>query len=172
MKNNHSATIRPASPTEYEAYSALRQEALRDNPTSFGASYQAGEACSLEWAKAALEEDPAYVQNFVAEYQGALVGMATIRRGRGVKAQHQASITRVFITPQWRRLGILDAFMQACVAWAQQNEVIILKLAVVSTNTTAIRAYTRLGFNIYGTDPKCLFHEGVYYDEYLMAQEL
>lgn len=170
--NTQAVFIRPALLSEANEYSALRQEALRDNPGAFGASYQAGEACSIDWAKQTLTEDPLIVQNFVAEHQKELIGMVTIRRDRGVKSQHQAHITRVYIKPEWRGQGIINTFMQACITWAQQHNIIILKLAVTCTNTAAIRAYNRLGFNIYGTDPKCLYLNGEYYDEYLMSREL
>lgn len=165
-------TVRPAGLGDATAFTELRIEALRDNPTSFGSSYETRENCDLDWALRLLGADPQEAMGFVAEHEGQLVGIANIRRSRGQKLRHAASINGVYIQPDWREMRIVDNLVEACFEWAETNEIAILKLAVVTVNRPALRAYERLGFRHYGTDPKAILHNGIYYDEYLMAREI
>jgi RimJ/RimL family protein N-acetyltransferase len=43
---------------------------------------------------------------------------------------------------------------------------------VVATNLTAVRLYSRLGFQQYALDPRALKIDGRYYDEILMSRRL
>ncbi len=47
-----------------------------------------------------------------------------------------------------------------------------LRLAVVASNTTAVRLYTRRGFRAYGVEPRALKIGDRYHDEMLMALPL
>ena len=164
--------IRPAIPGDVQPFCELRLEALHDNPAVFGSSYEARENCSPEWAQRVLQADIHESCNFVAENEQQMVGMTSIRRLSGLKTRHSANIGGVFIQPAWRGIGILDALFSACFEWAENNQIIILKLAVVNTNLTALKAYQRLGFTIYGSDLKVILHEKQYYDEVLMFREI
>ena len=165
-------TIRPGEPADAIPMSELRQEALRDNPTVFGSSYEFRESCTPEWAARVLAEDPQEVCNFVAECKQELIGMTAIRRTRGQKVRHQANLFSVFVRPDWRGLGIVDGIFEACFEWARMHEIVILKLSVVQSNYSAVKAYQRLGFVITGTDPRAILYDGVYYDEFYMAKDL
>jgi ribosomal protein S18 acetylase RimI-like enzyme len=164
--------IRPAGPIDAVQFSELRQENLRDHPTFFGSSYEARENCSEEWAIKILQSNPLEGSSFVAENEHKLLGMTSIRRSLNVKLRHWASIKGVYIQPDWRGLGIVDGLFEACFEWAKKQQLVLVKLAVVTSNPTAIKAYRRLGFSIYGVEPKVIFYEGLYYDEYLMARAL
>ena len=86
--------------------------------------------------------------------------------------QHTAGIFSIYVQPAWRGLGIAEALIEACVAWARKLDVRLVKLGVVTTNTAAIRCYVRCGFSVYGVEPQVIYHDGVYYDELLMVQRL
>ena len=109
---------------------------------------------------------------FFAEYEDRLIGMTGIARGSSPKTKHGAEIWGVYVTPQWRGLHIAEELIQSCKEWAQAREIVILRLAVVASNQAAVRCYERCGFVTYGTEPRSLFYEGKYYDEYLMALSL
>jgi RimJ/RimL family protein N-acetyltransferase len=109
---------------------------------------------------------------FFAEHEQHLIGMIGIARGRSPKTRHSADIWGVFVSASWRGLHIAEELMYAGKDWAKAREIVILRLAVVSTNQPAIRCYKRCGFRTYGTEPRSLFYEGEYYDEYLMALTL
>jgi predicted GNAT family acetyltransferase len=165
-------TIRKAGLADTTSLSELRMEALRDNPTVFGSSFDARENCTPEWAFRVLGADPQESSIFVAGNKQELTGMAAIRRFSGQKIRHSATIGSVYIQPDWRGFGIVDALFQACFEWARAQQIVIIKLAVVTTNPAALKAYQRLGFTVYGSDPKVILHAGVFYDEYLMAREI
>ncbi|HEY3312077.1 MAG TPA: GNAT family N-acetyltransferase [Anaerolineales bacterium] len=165
-------SIRQAEPADAVPFSELRLQALHDNPTVFGSSYEARENCSPEWALDILSADPQQQASFVAESGGILLGMTSIRRNHKQKVRHSAGIAGVYVRPEWRGLGIVDALFKACFEWAQNQQVIIVKLAVVTTNPAAFHAYQRLGFSVFGTEPKVIYYDGVYYDEYLMSRNI
>ena len=164
--------IRSAGAADAIQFSEMRQENLRDYPTFFGSDYEARENCSEEWALKVLQSDPEEGSSFVAEYEHKLLGMINIRRSLKIKLRHSATITGVYVRPDWRRLGIVDGLFEACFEWARKQQLVLIKLAVVTTNPTAIKTYRHLGFSIYGVDPKVIFYDGLYYDEYLMARPL
>jgi RimJ/RimL family protein N-acetyltransferase len=67
-------------------------------------------------------------------------------------------------------LRIGEALIGECLAWARTQGLAVVKLGVVTTNTSAIRCYARCGFTVFGVEPKAIFYDGVYYDELLMAK--
>ena len=83
-------------------------QALRDNPTVFGSSYESRENCSLEWATKVLQPKSTDGAIYIAEYDQQLLGLTSILRGPGIKTRHSATIGGVFIKPGWRHLGIID----------------------------------------------------------------
>jgi len=164
--------IRPAGSTDALQFCELRQENLRDYPTFFGSSYEARENCSEEWAIKVLQGNPLEGGSFVAEYEHRLLGMTNIRRSLNIKLRHWATITGVYVRPDWRGLGIVDGLFEACFEWAKKQQLVLVKLAVVTSNPIALKAYQRLGFSIYGKEPKVISYEGAYYDEYLMSRDI
>jgi RimJ/RimL family protein N-acetyltransferase len=169
---NGRVLIRAAKTTDAPHFCDLRQEALRDHPSFFGSSYDAQENCTLEWAYRVLNIDPFDECSFIAEHNKILIGMARIRRYTGKKIEHSATIGGVYTRPDWRGQRIIDGLFDACFEWARNQQIIIVKLAVVTTNQSAIQAYKRMGFQIYGTEPKVIFYNGFYFDEHMMSLEL
>ena len=79
----------------------------------------------------------------------------------------------VYVNPQWRGLGVAEALIDACIGWGKTQGVVTVKLAVVTTNTPAIRCYTRCcGFCAYGVEPQAIYYDGVYYDELLLVRSV
>jgi RimJ/RimL family protein N-acetyltransferase len=62
--------------------------------------------------------------------------------------------------------------LEECASWAKGNGIVVLNLAVVTTNDAAIHSYQRNGFSAYGTEPKSIRVNDIYYDELLMARLL
>jgi RimJ/RimL family protein N-acetyltransferase len=58
------------------------------------------------------------------------------------------------------------------VAYARTLGMRLVQLGVVTTNASAIRLYLRCGFTVYGVEPESIQHNGIYYDELLMARKL
>ena len=110
---------------------------------------------------------------FFAEHEGQLAGMTGIFRGLvKEKPPRIRPFGECTSRPQWRGRHISETLVRSCLGWAKEQGLVIVKLAVVTTNRPAIRCYERCGFTIYGKEPKALFYDGVYYDEYLMSIEV
>lgn len=167
--------IRPTRESDAEAYRALRLAALRAHPEAFGADYAQSAA-----------QPPAYWQermrrgaggehgvSYVAEATGALVGITgLVRHHDEPKARHAGLIVSVYVAPEWRGAGVASALLEACLAWARQLELRLVRLAVATSNTPAIRTYLRHGFTVYGVEPEAIGYGGQYYDELLMVKRL
>ncbi len=163
--------IRESTPSDIAQFRELRLHALQDSPTAFSADYQTylNHPMSFWEDRLKLNEHGTI---FFAEHAEHLVGMMGIRIGQSVKTKHSADIWGVCVHRKWRGLHIAEALIDACVNWAKPRQVEMLKLGVTTTNTSAVRCYERCGFTTYGTDPRALFYEGIYYDEYLMSRTL
>ena len=107
---------------------------------------------------------------YFAVHENDLIGTCGIFRGDSPKTQHSGIIVGVYVRSAWRGLRIADELIAACIEWAQMHEIKILKLGVTTTNTSAIRCYTRCGFAAYGTEPDAIHTNGTMYDELLMAK--
>ncbi len=162
-------TIRHAKPADVESFRALRLEALKNHPDAFGQAYADAAAKENEYWLNRLNINEVEDALFFAEKDSQLIGMTGIHRSMAVKAKHAAMIWGVYVKPEWRGNHISESLIQSCVEWAKTQGVVIVKLAVVTGNLSALRCYEKCGFKTYGTEPKAIFYDDVYYDEYLMA---
>ncbi len=172
---NSAFTVRPTRTSDAPAFRDLRLEALKRHPEAFGADY---ETCSA-WPDAEWENrvergaGDEHGITYVAESpNGALAGMTGVFRGDGPKARHGGLIWGVYVREAWRGRGVAEALLGACVDWAREHGLRLVKLAVVTTNAPAIRLYVRRGFSVYGVEPEVIFADGVYHDELLMVRRL
>ena len=163
--------LREASLADAPQFRDLRLNGLQDSPTAFSADYQANLDYPMSFWEGRLTFDE-HGLIFFAEHEGALIGMTGIRKGESPKTKHGAYVWGVYVRPAWRGLHIAEALIELCAGWARQRGVVILKLGVMANNEPAIRCYQRIGFTVYGTEPRALFHDGQYYDEYLMSKNL
>ena len=162
---------REVSLADVEKFRELRLYALKESPTAFSADYDINAHYPKSFWKDRLKPDH-YGVVIVAEYEGQLIGMTGIRRGESAKTKHGAGIWGVYVHPDWRGLRIAEGLINMCIEWAKLRDVQIVKLAVVSTNESAICLYERSGFTVYGTEPRALLYEDQYYDELLMYRSL
>jgi len=164
-------TIRSAREEDAPAYRDLRLEALRNHPEAFSSDYAANLAQPMTFWTERLSNSPdSGVMIYFAVHDPPLIGMCGITRQNSPKLQHSATIVGMYIRPDWRGFRIAEGLVTACVDWARTLDVKIVKLAVVTTNTRAIRCYARCGFQVYGIEPQALYYDGVFYDELLMAR--
>ncbi len=163
--------IRPAVVTEAPALFELRREALRNHPEVFSSDQAREDARGVEfWAQRI--EDATHSVVYVAAAGPEPVAMTGVYQESQAKLCHIANVWGVYVKPEHRGRGLATQMIDAGIAWASERDVLVLKLAVVTTNSAAIRCYMRAGFRVYGVEPKALQHGGVFYDELLMALEL
>lgn len=164
--------IREARATDAAQFRELRLEALQDSPIAFSADYQKTSNQPLKYWQDTLTMQVDESTIFLAAGEDTLIGMTGIARGSSPKTRHSAWIWGVYVTPAWRGLRLAEELVGACLAWAEAKEIVVVKLGVASTNVAAIRCYERCGFVTYGTEPRAIFYEGKYHDEYLMSRSL
>ena len=109
---------------------------------------------------------------FVATAGEALVGVLALERDDTPQFRHNGRIWHVYVRAEWRGLGLAGALIDACVAWAQQEHIHMLRLSVAANNSTAIRCYARYGFVVYGVEQEIGYYQGAYIDELLMARRV
>jgi RimJ/RimL family protein N-acetyltransferase len=167
-----SITTREVTSADTMPFRELRLEALQDSPTAFSADYQQNlNQPPKYWEdRLSMEEDEATI--FLAEHEGNLIGMTGIARGGSPKTRHGAWIWGVYVSPEWRGLRVAEELISLCLTWAKARKIFIVKLGVAATNQPAIRCYERCGFVTYGTEPRAVFYEDKYYDEFLMSRSL
>ena len=148
-----------------------------DESTMFLAKHQRSTTPALAGGAQVVPrvEDPAALggtPDGIPTDESNLIGMTGIARGSSPKTRHAATIWGVYVTPQWRGLHIAEELIQSCFTWARAKRIVIAKLGVAATNTSAIRCYERCGFVITGTEPRAVFYDGKYYDFYMMSCSL
>ena len=163
--------IREANLGDVVQFRELRLFALKESPMAFSADYQANYDHPMSFWEGRLRSDE-HEMIFFAEHNAKLIGMTGIRKGESPKTKHGAYIWGIYIRPEWRGLHIAEKLIHTCIEWAEERTVEIVKLGVVTTNSSAIRCYKRCGFTIYGTEPRGIFYDGKYCDEYLMFKLL
>ena len=163
--------IREGTLADVVQYRELRLFALQDSPTAFSADYQINLNHPMSFWENRLRPDP-HGTIFFAEHDSQLIAMTGVRQGESAKTKHAALIISVFVRPEWRGLHIAEELIESSCEWAKARGAEIVKLAVVTTNTSAVRCYERIGFKTYGVEPRAILYQGVYYDEYSMLRSL
>lgn len=166
--------LRHAKTGDATALRDLRLKCLQDHPEAFFRDFQEEANLPLSaWQERIQASDGAGSELIVfAEQGGKLVGMSGINRRDTPKTRHTATIWGVYVLPDWRGLGLAEALIRECEAWARQKGITILKLMVVSTNAGAIRCYQRCGFSIYGIEPRAMKYNGEYQNDIMMAKKM
>ncbi|GAB4169161.1 MAG: GNAT family N-acetyltransferase [Roseiflexaceae bacterium] len=164
--------IRRARPEDAEAYRELRLEALRAHPEAFGGDANEESQRPLDLWRTRLDLVNEQSATFVAVSATELVGMMVIVQSSGRKIRHSAGLYSVYVRAAWRRAGVSDLLLQACLDWAAARGVQIVRLSVTASNSSAIRFYQRNGFQVYGIDPAVLQIDGIFYDELLMFRRI
>ena len=167
-------TIRLGTEEDAPAYRDLRLEALCNHPEAFSSDYETGLAKPMSyWTKRLRFDDPDNgVRLYFAVHDELLIGMCGITHTDAPKQKHSAYIVSMYVRPEWRGLRIAEELIDACLERGRVHGIQIAKLGVTTTNGPAIRCYERCGFQVFGTEPQAIYHDGVFYDELLMARAI
>jgi ribosomal protein S18 acetylase RimI-like enzyme len=166
-------TIRPLKPADVALFRRLRLFGLQESPTAFGSSYKQAKKIPLkEHAKRLnLTRSEGVVVGAFEKNQ--LVGIGGLLRHDGIKERHKAFVWGMYVQPEFRKRGIGRAILNRLVATAVSIKgLIIVKLAVESSNIPAKKLYESFGFRIIGREPKALCVDGVFFDEDFMILEM
>lgn len=162
--------IRVLTEADVTIYRPLRLRALREEPESFGSSYDEVAARPLEEMARRLRPDPATGTVTLGAFDPDLVGMVGLLRDSGLKTQHKAMIWGMYTVPEVRGRGVGRALLGALLAHARTVPGLEqVYLAVVTTRPVARRLYESFGFVTYGVEPRALKLADRYLDEALMV---
>lgn len=149
------------------AFRALRLESLANHPEAFGSTY-------AQQAAKNLADYAQMLANgcwFGAYEDEILVGMVAFVRSEEAKGRHRGFVYAVYVSPEHRGRGIARALMQALETHARRL-VRQLHLTVMVNNADALKLYSGLGYERYGTDPRLIELAGAFLDAYLMVKLL
>lgn len=156
--------IRLLKPLDAEDYRNIRLEALQNNPESFGSSYEEEKENPLETYKSRFQSDESFT--FGAFENEKLVGVATLVKENKLKLKHKANIFAMYVSPEKRGMGIGKCLMVEVIKKAKDLEGIEqIYLTVVTTNESAKKLYSFLGFEVFGREKRALKFENTYLDE-------
>jgi ribosomal protein S18 acetylase RimI-like enzyme len=161
-------SIRQLNAQDVAAYRAIRHEALDNHPEAFVST--ADELARRSDADMVRTLETMSVFGAVLP-DGTLGGINAFLRNEGAKERHRGWMIQVYVRPEHRGTGMSRALVEHLIEHARQH-VLQVHLGVWSENEPAFRLYKKLGFEIYGTEPRYLYVNGRYIDEHMMVRFL
>lgn len=160
--------IRLLKPEDAEEYRKIRLEALKNNPESFTSSFEEEKEVPVENYEGRFRSDVSFT--FGAFENEQLIGVCTLLKEQKSKLKHRANIVAMYVSPQKRGMGIGKLLMLAAIQKAiELDEIEQVNLCVVSSNASAKKLYTSMGFKTFGIERKALKIEGRYFDDEYMV---
>lgn len=158
--------IRLLDASDAKKYWDLRLEALKQNPEAFATSYE--EAISrgnpVEGVAKNLSKEGSFT--FGAFQNNELIGVVTLLQEAPLKLRHKANILAMYVNPKMRGLGVGNEILVEAINHAKSIKTIEnLNLTVVTTNESAKKLYSKLGFKVFGTEKRALRINDNYFDE-------
>ncbi|MBV9230802.1 MAG: GNAT family N-acetyltransferase [Chloroflexi bacterium] len=167
--------VRTLKEADAEAFWTIRLQALRDDPESFGASYEEILERGIAGVVQGLRKRDSAPDNVTfGAFEGTtLVGIAGFRREAEVKRRHKGVIWGMYVPRELREKGIGKALLQAAIAYAKTLPGLEqINLSVVLTSTQARQLFLSLGFQTYGLERHALKLHEHYFDQELMTLRL
>lgn len=152
---------------DWEIWKQFRLAALKNSPESFGSSYEE----ELTWPDVAFQNQLSKSEIFGAFIDDLLVSSAGFYTLNSLKTKHRGVIWGMYTLAEYRGEGIASALIQAIITHAR-SRVTQLHLTCVTSNLGAVMFYQKLGFKIYGTEPRALKIGDAFFDEHLMILDL
>jgi len=167
--------VRKLTVADAEAFWNIRLRALRDNPESFGASYEEILERGIAGITQGLRKrDTAPDDVTFGAFEGTtLMGIAGFRREEEAKRRHKGVIWGMYVPQELRGKGTGKALLQAAIAYAKTlPDLEQINLSVVLTNKEARHLFISLGFETYGLERHALRFNDRYFDQELMTLRL
>ncbi|WP_425415445.1 N-acetyltransferase family protein [Peribacillus loiseleuriae] len=151
-------------PLDAENYRNFRLEGLQNKPESFGSSYEEEKENLIETYKSRFQSDESFT--FVAFENEKLIGVVTLVKENKLKLKHKANIFAMYVSPETQGIGIGKSLMVKAIKKAKGLKGIEqIYLTVVTTNESAKKLYSFLGFEVFGREKRALKLNNTYFDE-------
>lgn len=152
--------IRKLIAKDASAFQELRLEGLKSHPCEFGTAYEEEVALAIDVIERRLEEGMVYG----AFPDGKLSAIAGFRRYDRIKKQHKGELFGVYVGQGARGLGLGEAVVQKVIAVAR-GDVEQLLATVACLNHPARSLYAKLGFEVFGHEPRAQKVGDRYFDQ-------
>jgi GNAT superfamily N-acetyltransferase len=129
--------VRRVAPDEWQAFREIRLAALADAPQAYLTTLAEARAQAAQLWQDRIAANP----HFLATVDGVDVGITVV-----IAADSGREIVAVWVAPDARGRGVIEALIDAAVGWAGDQGDAQLGLWVVEGNVRAERAYARYGF--------------------------
>lgn len=161
--------IKQLSSKDAKEYWELRIEALKENPESFVTVYDEALETKDPLEKYQEELSSELEITYGAFEEEKLIGSITLSLESARKMQHKGHILNMYVTPDYRKIGVGKELMDKIVEVAKSYKMEQLQLTVVSTIKAATTFYSKYGFETYGVEMKGLKLDDTYWDQNLMV---
>lgn len=152
--------VRKLVAADAEAYQAVRLEGLENHPCEFGTAFEEEAGLSVGEIERRLEEG----QIYGAFQGGELAAIAGFRRPDRLKKRHKGELFGVYVKKDARGQKLGEAIVCHVIAVAG-GEVEQLLATVASLNLPAKSLYAKLGFTVFGIEPRGQKVGDRYYDQ-------
>ena len=163
---NH-VELKPLTPTNYEAYFALRLESLKTYPQMYASNAQDWAEASREVVEKHLEASERGESPIIGAWvDQELVGLVGIKPEFRPTVKHKATLWGLYVVRDHRCQGIGSKLLAGAVSTAKGMEAVQQLRAVVNTSSAeAVHLFQRAGFEQFGLEPRAKFVHGVYQDQ-------
>lgn len=142
-----------------------------DEGVDIAASQKVTREQETEWFRQRLPlMEKGEVLGLVAEVDGKVITRSELTKYTGY-SNHVGNIY-IGIKKDYRDIGIGTEIMKTLISQAKDMGLMMLELAVVSTNRNAVHVYQKVGFKKTGRIPKFYYKNGQFADEIIMVKEL
>ena len=164
--------LRRLTESDLASYRALRQQALKECPTAFGAT-PAGEL-ALSDAQILSRFAGAGGQAMWGGFDsaGELCATLGLYRDTGEKTAHKGHLFAMYVAEQARGQGLASRLLAIAIEHGKSLNLRQIMLGCNASNRRALRLYEQAGFRRYGLEPASLHVNGEFFDEVLMVREL
>lgn len=155
---------------DYLLYKEIRLELLKNNPASFGSSYED----ELKFEKKIWIDRLAkkHVHTLGAFSKELLVGIVVLVISPRTKMKHIGTINSMYVKPAYRQKGIAIELLDFAERTALEQGIERLNLTVVTKNTEAHNLYKASGFNDYGIEPGVIKYNNKCFDLQIMSKKI
>lgn len=163
-----SFNIRSATEEDASPLAALRASVISESPFLLETASEVKNDPELMKRQIQRLSDNGYF--LVADLGSQLIGMLTFGRSEFLKIKHRGGLMTI-VHKGYRRSGIGRSLLNAFLEAARKDPTLErLDISVMSENTSAIRLYEGLGFNVEGRRTRAYkFPDGSHQDEIYMG---
>jgi RimJ/RimL family protein N-acetyltransferase len=166
--------VRILTEADAEAFWNIRLRALRDDPESFGSTFEEFLERGISGVAQGLRKRGTSLDDVTfGAFERTIVGIAGFRREENTKRHHKAVIWGMYVPREMRGKGIGKALLQAAIAHAKTLPGLEqINLSVVLTSKEARQLFISVGFEPYGLERHALKLSDKYFDQELMTLRL